>query len=147
MQLQGLIRERKRPELTTLKLLRLPARLTKWFCRGNTQQCREPSELVARFLNNIAIVASATAPIFAKRRRVNVCALARKSDNGSGAVPPQPFGPMGLRPNFLSLVVADANTSTPPRFAISARQPHRRLLCYLGSQPLEYPQSISVCYR
>ncbi len=93
--------------------------------------------LVARFLNNIAIVASATAPISAKRRRVNVCALARRSDNGSGAVPPHPFGPMGLRPNSLSLVVADVNTSTPPRFAISARKPHRRLLCYLGNEPLE----------
>ena len=92
--------------------------------------------LVARFLNNIAIVASATAPIFAKRRRVNVCALARRSDDGSGAVPPQPFGPMGLRPNSLSLVVADANTSTLPRFAISARKPHRRWLCYSGNEPL-----------
>ena len=43
---------------------------------------------------------------------------------------------MGSRPNSLSLVVADANRSTPPRFAISARKPHRRLLCYLGSEPL-----------
>ncbi len=98
-----------------------------------------PSEaLVARFLNNIALVASATAPIFANRRRVNVCALARRSDNGSGAVPPQPFGPMGLRPNSLSLVVADAKTATPPRFAISARKPHRRLLCSLGNEPLGF---------
>ncbi len=54
------------------------------------------------------------------------------------AVPPQPFGPMGLRPNSLSRVVADVKTTTPPRFANSARQPNRRLLCYLGNEPLVY---------
>ena len=54
----------------------------------------------------------------------------------------KPFGPMGLRPNSLSLVVADVNTSTPPRFAISARKPHRRLLCYFRNRATSKVHSV-----
>ena len=75
-------------------------------------------KIVAHFLNNIAIVASATAPIFAKATTSQCLCIGEEERQWKRGRPAATFGPMGLRPNSLSLVVADANTSTPPRFAI-----------------------------
>ena len=96
-----------------------------------------PETLVSRPRNSIAIVASATALISRSDDESMPAHWRGGATKKAGPSRRNPSGRCGLRPNSLSLVVADVTTSTPPRLATSARKPNRRLPCYFGDGTLE----------
>jgi len=106
---------------------------------------------VSRSINTVTFVASATASSSRSDDDAMSVASRRRRDKEIDAVPPPPFGLMGVAgdlgaPACGSLVVADVPASPPPRSLTSPRKPHQQTSSYLWSETLR-PSAQTAHYQ